>query len=121
MSENPIPLQDETLVQFIKRCFPTDDQSRIEYLEKHENKIKTWRDFTITLSELLADGDLDMTVYRSSTWAVCQEVLGNLGGHDLDYAQGRGGVWYSKFDLEKGTFNSITIRDIFQSLQIHYP
>jgi hypothetical protein len=123
LSQNSIPLKDETLLQFVNRCYPADNESRFNYLKKRdsENQIKTWRDFAMILSEISANGDSDMNVYKSSTWAVCQEFLGNLKEKDLKYAQGRGGIWCSDFDVEKGTFSSITVRDMLESLKIHYP
>jgi hypothetical protein len=118
----PIPQENETLLQFVKRCYPSDDsESRFSILEQRDSEkpIETYLDFAQVVKEMSEDGEQDMNIYKSSTWAVCQEFLGKLNEEELLYSNNRGGIWYS--NVEQGEYISITIRKILNILKVHYP
>lgn len=89
--------------------YGVDDQKLLKILREadEQSKLKTWKDFANILANQYEEND--MSVYKSSTWAVCQEFLGNLHGEDLNYAQSRGGIW----SLDR----NISVREILEALQ----
>ena len=85
------------IVDYTFNKFPTNDHILLEFkkycLEFKDVDNWNWKDFTQKLSDFLFNKDNNISVTNSSTFAVCQEILGNLTGSDLCHAQSRGGLW----------------------------
>ena len=120
---------EETLFEFVKRVYPlpkTDAKLEVLRFAASHNLLKTWKDFAMLISAYLEkDEDKPMNVTMSSTWAVCQEFLGNLSGIDLQYSKQRGGIWASTFmrsdQLYDKTGRIITVREILTDLIEKFP
>lgn len=122
-----------SLMEFVQEKFPcsnsssdsssnsSDSRKKMSYLVKRdkEKKFETWKDFTSALAAYEAHGD-STVVEQSSSWAVCQEFLGNLEGSELGYAQGRGGIWEFTED-DKGRVEIVTVRQVLNALRQYYP
>ena len=105
-----------TLVQFVNDNFPSTIQDEFfEYISQFDTTIWTWKDFTQHLSDFVQKDEDNMSVTTSSTWAVCQQFLGNLSGSDLEYADCRGGIW--AFSSGKIT----SVREVLTELQNEFP
>lgn len=104
-------MTSKSLFEILFTDYPRDDVKLMAHLKKlnDENKLLNWKDFAIAL--LIYFEEENMTVGKSSTWAVCKEYLGQLKGRDLSYAQSRGGIW----SLD------ISVRDILNRFQTEYP
>lgn len=122
--------QKESLFAFLCREYPKQDLKQdgqfveselISYLRKcdSEKKLNTWHDFAEAVSafEEMGEEDSGMNVCKSSTWAVCQELLGHLQGQDLWYSRQRGGFW--SFDHIDARI--VTTREILERLKKEYP
>ncbi len=72
---------------------PPDETNLGFYLSERCNELTNWRQFAQIVSDYYALEEPNINVRCSSSWAVCQEFLGNLDGHDLDYAKSRAGSW----------------------------
>jgi len=85
------------IVDYAFTTYPTNDDILLnfkKYCEEFQNLDSwNWKDFTQKLSDFLFNEDNKISVTNSSTWAVCQEFLGNLKDFELKYAQSRGGLW----------------------------
>lgn len=90
-----------------------EEISKMLKLADLDKKLNTWRDFAEILAKYEEQDEKEMTVSKSSVWAVCQEFLGNLHGEDLEYAQTRGGMW--------SYIRPVTVREILERLQEDYP
>jgi hypothetical protein len=85
------------IVDYVFTTFPTSDHILLEFKKYclEFKDVDKWnsKDFIQKLSDFLFNEDNTITVFSSSTFAVCQEFLGNLTGSDLSHAQSRGGLW----------------------------
>jgi hypothetical protein len=107
----------KTLVEYVFSTYPSETQKDFrEFCEKHSHEILTWKDFALKLAEFVHEKDIK--VGMSSTWAVCQEFLGNLSGEDLAYSRGRGGLWSMTDYLP---ISLVSVRDVLIDLQEKYP
>lgn len=96
--------------------------------EFFENKqVNNWRDVVKILSDYFRSGEQNMTVGQSSSWAICQEFLGNLEGYDLLYARERDGIWSTDTSIEwidgfpHVSVNTIAIRDVITDIFEQFP
>jgi hypothetical protein len=85
------------IIDYVFNTFPTKDHILLQFKEyclQFQNIDNwNWKDFTQNLSDFLFNKDNQISVTNSSTWAVCQEFLGNLSGKELQCAKSRGGLW----------------------------
>ncbi len=123
------------IVDYVFETFPTNDNTFIDFkqycLQFTDVDKWNWKIFTQNLSDFLFMKDNTISVLNSSTWAICQEFLGNLSGRDLSYSQSRGGLWSLRIDknLENkenpdNTTNNvevISVRRILNVLKKEYP
>ncbi len=90
------------IVDYVFETFPTNDSIFINFkqycLQFKDVDTWNWKDFTQNLSDFLFNQDNTISISKSSTWAICQEFLGNLTGTDLYYSQLRGGLWSLRVD-----------------------
>ncbi len=90
------------IVDYVFETFPTTDSTFINFkqycLQFKDVDTWNWKDFTQKLSDFLFNQDNTISISKSSTWAICQEFLGNLTGTDLYYSQSRGGLWSLRVD-----------------------
>jgi hypothetical protein len=90
------------IVDYVFETFPTNDNTLLNFkkysLQFSDVDSWNWKDFTQKLSDFLFNDDNTISITNSSTWAVCQEFLGNLTGKDLHYSQSRGGLWSLRVD-----------------------
>ncbi len=90
------------IVDYVFETFPTTDSIFINFkqycLQFKDVDTWNWKDFTQNLSDFLFNQDNTISISKSSTWAICQEFLGNLTGTDLYYSQLRGGLWSLRVD-----------------------
>lgn len=100
-----------SLYQVLIDEYPNSDIELMNYLKNlnESGKLVNWKDFALALSSHYYEDD--MTVGKSSTWAVSQEFLGKLKGYDLKYAQSRGGIWNLK----------TSVREILNRFMNEYP
>jgi hypothetical protein len=113
-------LYNYVLRNFSVRKYPDEDEKmRLLALQNNDKagKLLSWKDFAQIISEVIEEmnGYRDITVYENSTWAVCQEFLGNLNGKELAYTKMRSGDWNSE------RMTPITIRQVLTELQKVYP
>jgi hypothetical protein len=85
------------IVDYAFNTFPTKDQTLLEFKEyciQYKN-LDNWnyKDFIQNLSDFLFNKDNQISISKSSTWAICQEFLDKLCGKELYYSQSRGGLW----------------------------
>lgn len=66
-----------SLFEFIKLEHPGSHEIMKE-MEAKQNSIKTFKEFAKFVSQYMKNIDPTITVTKSSTWAVCQDYLGNL-------------------------------------------
>ena len=112
----------QNLVDYVFSKYPTKNHETFrEECEKSSENIKTWRDFANALAAHDSRDDTDMTVTKSSTWAVCQEFLGQLSGQDLEYSQTRGGLWSCEWDHIENECNIVSVRQILEDIQEVFP
>ncbi len=105
-----------TVLSFVSTNFPSQIQEEFfNYLDDYDSSYWNWRDFTEKLSEFVSRDDPDMCVTKSSTWAVCQEFLGNLSGEELEYAETRGGIWSFK------NKDVVSVREMLTEIKIMFP
>ena len=74
-------------------AIPPDEKNLLFYLLERHLELTNWRIFAQIVSDYYALEEPDINVRCSSSWAVCQEFLGNLEGDDLKYANSRAGTW----------------------------
>lgn len=112
------------LIDFVKTEYPREPDDTMIFLEKtdKEGKLNTYRDFALALSQCESEKYSHISVEKSSTWAVCQEFLGNLKGYDLGYAQSRGGIWHCSVSGPPSVKCKITsVREILTNLSEKFP
>jgi hypothetical protein len=123
------------IVDYVFETFPTNDNTFLDFkqycLQFTDVDKWNWKIFTQNLSDFLFNQDNTITISNSSTWAICQEFLGNLSGRDLSYSQSRGGLWSLRIDknLENkenpdNTTNNvevISVRRILNVVKKEYP
>ena len=105
------------------------DDLRIKHLQSldTDGKLTTWRDFAKGLSDIIElEEEGVMNVRKSSTWAVCQEFLGNLSDSDLWYSTQRGGIWSISYGQEddNGRVSDakiVSVRQILNRFKTEYP
>jgi len=100
---------------YVLTKYETADRELVRYLMKNDENIRTYKDFAFFLALYTSRDEPNMNVLKSSTWAVCQEFLGNLSGDYLDYSQSRGGSW-SFTDGE-----NVSVRQVLTDLRETYP
>lgn len=111
-------MASQGLVAYVRSKYPSDD--REDFLKKIDDSVKTWRDFARSLSAHEDDGQ--MVVTKSSTWAVCQEFLGNLKGEDLWYAQSRGGFWKCwEWNAQTNKCDQVSVRQVLTDIKSAFP
>jgi hypothetical protein len=128
------------IVDYAFDTFPTKDEILIEFknhcIQCHNINNWNWKNFVKNLSNFLFIKDTNITITKSTTWAVCQEFLGNLSGKELHYAQSRGGLWALRInkndklenneDTEKNNEDTeqnvevISVRRVFNDLRNKY-
>lgn len=122
LSENRQPSQERqfrqmqvvtemSLILYALTKYTCFDDALIRYFMDIEMNILTYKDFAISLASYLSRDEPGMSVYNSSSWAICYEYYGTLSGDDLEYARGRSGC---------GLFNA-SLREIFEDLRETYP
>lgn len=113
--------QKEKLFVVLCREYPVAETPLIAHLRSIDSQgnLHTWQDFAMGVSEYseLQEGDSGMNVCKSSTWAVCQEFLGNLSGQDLWYSKQRGGLW----SFDQANAKIITVREILNRFKTDFP
>ncbi len=123
------------IIDYVFETFPTNDNTFLDFkqycLQFTDVDKWNWKIFTQNLSDFLFNQDNTISISKSSTWAICQEFLGNLTGTDLYYSQLRGGLWSLRIDknLENkenpdNTTNNvevISVRRILNVLKKEYP
>lgn len=86
---------------------------------KKDNSLKVWSSFVRVVSDAIekeeSDAGQTISVCMSSTWAICQEYLGNLQGQDAEYTKMRSGTW--RIDDSK----IISFREIVEDLKNSFP
>lgn len=116
------PEKNETLLEYIKRCYHANDIGVIAFLEKRniEAPIKTYRDFAKAISDMEKIDEPNISIFKNENLAICQEFLGNLNEIESIYAKQQGGTWYSNFDFAKGVSINISMRTILNDLKFRY-
>jgi len=105
----------QSLFDKLREHYQVYDQALYNKLSQlnDEGQLTSWKQFAIALADYHAQDEEDMNVFKSSTWAVCQEFIGNLRGGDLRYAKKRGGIW----SLD----GQISVREILIEFQLQFP
>lgn len=98
------------LLSYVLERFPGNNRF-CNYLLENERDIRTYKDFAFFVSLFYSREDRFISVFRSSTWAVCQEFIGNLSGDLLNYSMRRVGIWS----------NTVTMRMLLEDLRINFP
>lgn len=112
--ESTQPSTDLTLFSYLLQKWKIN-YDLFDYLQQYESKMKTYKDFAFIVSLWVSCDENEMTVDKSSTWAICQEFIGNLSGDLLDYSKSRGGIWI--FDDK----DIVSFRSVITDLQEKYP
>lgn len=119
----------QTLIEYLFSKYPVDEKEKIEFKEicfriQDKCPFDNTKEFVQFLSDNVeihegVTDDNQMTVRKSSTWAVCQQYLGNLTEDDDVYASSRGGIW--SFDMSDITEPQlVSIRDIINDLEKNF-
>jgi hypothetical protein len=116
-----------SLYQTVMKDYPVHFNNRPDHMQltimlqrlHSEGQLATWKDFAEAMSQYVAEKN--MNVYKSSTWAVCQEFLGNLNKSDYDYAQSRGGIWSHEAGGKDVGQTIVSVRQILTRLRRDYP
>lgn len=113
---------ESSVLSYLRSTYPVPGNKVIaNVLEMNDISINTGNDFARLLSSIVSDGEENMDVRMSSTWAVCQEFLGNLSGYDLEYAQRHGGCWVITHFKEEKKCEAVSIRSILKDLFERFP
>jgi len=102
------------ILDFVESKFPCKNKKQWAYLTQcyKEKPFEKWQDFVTCLSSYESNENKDMNVVKSSSWAICQEFLGNLTGDDLEYTKERSGIW----NLDR----QITTREVLLAVKMKY-
>jgi len=123
-SDKPEKLEKkETLYEFLKtqKLLPDDDKNKALENADSKNKLNNWRDFAKIVSAYEEIGEPEMNVLKNSSWAVCQEFLGNLSRKDLKCATKMAGEWLSKIELGSWERRDVSTREILNILRGKFP
>ncbi len=80
------------LIETLLDKFPSQDNKLVARLQAQSNQIKTANDFFRIYAENISNGS-DIDVYSSSSWGICQQMLGKLNESESDYIDCRSGSW----------------------------
>lgn len=115
-----------TLLQYVFTTYPAPERDRnmkslYDDLTSADTQgtLNNWKDFALVVSKNCEKHEVDMSVYKSSTWAVCQEFLGTLNHEEKEYAEWRGGIW--SMNMKEGDVIIVQVRDILTDLKKRYP
>lgn len=112
------------IINALEQDYPSPNQKAIDFLRQRdkESPISNWRQLTEALAVFFRDNDPNMNVCKSSSWAVCQEFLGNVRDDLLWYTRARGGLWSYSFDLDRDPqYESTTVREILEDFRKRFP
>jgi hypothetical protein len=99
----------------------------MHYLQTKSTDIKTANDFFQTYADYISNNE-PINVYSSTSWGICQQMMGKLNSVDLLYIQYRGGSWYCNLNMDdfksdnseiSGKF--ITFREVANWLVTNFP
>ena len=96
--------------------YPLDDDNNDLLTYLSDKKVESAKDFFQVYADYLAQNVTNMSVSMCSSWAICQEKLGNLSTDDLDYTRRRTGEW--SFSSESG--KTTTFREVAEWLENSY-
>jgi len=109
------------LIENLLAKFPSQDNELVACLQSQSDQIKTANDFFQIYAENISNGS-DIDVYSSSSWGICQQMLGKLNDSDSDYIDCRSGSWSCTFVAEdKFSYSSVTFRDVAEWLVENFP
>lgn len=120
----------KTLFEYITSTYPRPDNNELaQYILANKERIHTWKDFAEIIAEQIELGEGEsINVFKSSSWAVCQEFLGRIRDReDLNYTRSRGGVWSvatQMVDIDckmKVIVDVISLREILEDLVQKFP
>jgi N-acetylglucosamine kinase-like BadF-type ATPase len=120
----------KTLFEYITSTYPRpEDDKLVQYIYANKNRLRTWKDFAEVVAEQVETEEGEsINVFKSSSWAVCQEFLGKIRDREeLNYTRSRGGIWSIAsqiVDIDckmKVIVDIITVRDILTDLKQAYP
>lgn len=124
------PVVKKTLFEYITSAYPCpEDKQLVDYIRTNKDLLNDWRAFAELVSEFEEKHEHDgISVYKSSSWAVCQEFLGNLQTpEELEYTRMRSGIWSITPHIvavgseSKAVDDIITLRSILKDLVQKYP
>ena len=98
-------------------AIPPDETNLRFYLLERQTELTHWRNFAQIVADFYALEEPNINVRCSSSWAVCQEFLGNLTGDDLEYATSRAGTW--TFGTN-GSFH-VSMRELINTFRNLFP
>ena len=109
------------LIENLLAKFPSQDNELVACLQSQSDQIKTANDFFQIYAENISNGSV-INVYSSSSWGICQQMLGKLNDSDSDYIDCRSGSWSCTFVAEdKFSYSSVTFRDVAEWLVENFP
>ena len=109
------------LIENLLAKFPSQDNELVVHLQAQSDQIKTANDFFQIYADYISNG-LVMDVYSSSSWGICQQMLGNLNEADIAYIECRSGSWSCNFVAEdKFSYSSVTFREVAEWLVENFP
>jgi hypothetical protein len=105
------------LIQYLHDSFGLNVEFA-KWVTSQNPTINTWKDFVNEYSKCLELDDPDMNVAKSSSWGICQEMLGKLKNkNDIYYIQSRGGIW----KMTEDDYQVITLREVIADLKKRFP
>lgn len=105
-----------TIISYVSNYYPSNIWEKyFNFVKEFDSTNWNWRDFVQNLSDWIQNNEKNFKVTMSSSWAICQELLGNIEGNDLKYAQERGGIW------SMNNNEIISVRTVLSDIQKNYP
>ena len=104
------------LIENLLIKFPSQDNELVAHLQSQSNHIKTPDNFFQIYANYISN-DSDINVYSSSSWGICQQMLGKLNESESDYIGCRSGSWSCTFVAEDRLgYSSVTFREVAEWL-----
>lgn len=120
----------KTLFEYITSTYPRpEDDMLVQYIYANKERLHNWVDFAEVVAEQieLSEGE-NINVFKSSSWAVCQEFLGRIHDREeLNYTMSRGGIWSVATQIVnidckmKVIVDVISLREILEDLVQKFP
>ena len=107
-------MSSDLLTKLFEHYPLNDNNELITYCSN--KKVESAKDFFQVYADYLAQNETNMSVYMSSSWAICQEKLDNLSYDDLEYTKSRSGIWSLSYESGKMT----TFREVARWLETSY-